>query len=121
MFKLICLSTIQSLFLVSAQIFLKFAMARMGAFSWTKAFFKDLLVNWPLLFSGISIATATILWMHILKHYPFSIAYPLISISYIFGMLAAVFIFHETVPLTRWIGVFFIILGVIFIQIQQPS
>ena len=45
-------------------------------------------------------------------------AYPLISISYIFGVLAARFVFHETIPLTRWIGVLVIIVGV-FLVVQK--
>ena len=115
MLKLIVLATIQSLFLASSQVFLKLAVLRMDKFSFTWTFFKDLFVNWQLALSGISIATATILWMYILKRFELSVAYPLISISYVFGMLAAVFIFHEAVPLTRWIGVGLIMLGVIFL------
>jgi len=102
MYKLIFLATVQSLFLVSSQIFLKLATARMGKFSFTLDYFKQVLVNWQLACSGISIVIATVLWMYILKHFEFSAAYPLISISYIFGMLAAMFIFHETIPITRW-------------------
>jgi len=39
----------------------------------------------------------------------------LISISYIFMMLASIFIFHETIPVTRWIGVVLILSGLFFI------
>lgn len=115
MLKLIFLSTIQSLFLVASQVFLKFATARMGTFKFTVACFKDLVVNWQLACSGISIAIATVLWMYILKHFDFSMAYPMISISYVFGMFAAMFIFHESVPLTRWIGLLLILVGVMFV------
>ncbi|MDD3738080.1 MAG: EamA family transporter [Lentimicrobiaceae bacterium] len=115
MYRLIGLSLIQSTFLVAAQVFLKFAMQRMGKFSFTIEFFKQLLVNWQLLFSGISIVIATLLWMYILKHFDFSMAYPLISMSYVIGAIAAVVIFHETIPINRWIGLGLIILGVIFV------
>lgn len=115
MLKLLIISTVQSLFLVLSQIFLKFAMARMGTFSFSLEYFKQIVGNWQLALSGISIAMATVLWMYILKHFEFSIAYPMISISYIFGMLASVFIFQETVPVTRWIGVAFIMIGVVFV------
>ncbi|HPH16102.1 MAG TPA: EamA family transporter [Bacteroidales bacterium] len=115
MLKLLIISTIQSLFLVSSQIFLKFAMVRMGSFSWSMAYFKQIVVNWQLALSGISIALATALWMYILKHFEFSVAYPMISISYIFGMLASVFIFQESVPITRWVGVALIMIGVVFV------
>lgn len=115
MWKLILLSTIQSLFLVLAQVFLKFALIRMGSFQFTWTFFRDFLANWQLACSGISIVAATLLWMYILRHFAFSMAYPMISISYIFGMLVAVFVFQETIPLTRWIGVFLIMIGVILV------
>ena len=58
---------------------------------------------------------ATILWFYILKHNDLSLVYPLISISYIFGTIAAVFIFHETVSPMRWFGVLFIMIGVAFL------
>ena len=112
MWRLILLSTVQSLFLVASQVFLKFAMARMGAFRLSWAFLKGVVVNWQLACSGVSIAVATILWMYILRHFEFSMAYPMISISYIFGMCVAVFVFHEAVPLTRWVGVMLIVAGV---------
>jgi undecaprenyl phosphate-alpha-L-ara4N flippase subunit ArnE len=118
MLRLIILSTIQSLFLVSSQIFLKIASAKLGTFRFTTEFFLNFLVCWQFALSGIFIVAATFLWMHILKHFEFSVAYPMISISYVFGMLAAIFIFHETVPFTRWIGVLLILLGVIFVAKQ---
>lgn len=118
MWKLITLSTCQSLCLVVCQIFLKVAVQRMDNFRFAWSWFRELLTNWQLACSGVAIAVATILWMYILRHFEFSIAYPLISISYVFGMLAAVFIFHEAVPPLRWAGVCLIILGVILVARQ---
>jgi undecaprenyl phosphate-alpha-L-ara4N flippase subunit ArnE len=87
----------------------------MGKFSFTWSFFRDLTTNGWLLGSGLCMAAATFLWLYIIKYFEFSVAYPMISISYIFGMLAAIFIFHETVPIIRWIGVLLIMAGVILI------
>jgi undecaprenyl phosphate-alpha-L-ara4N flippase subunit ArnE len=115
MLKLICCSLIQCAFLAAGQVFLKFSLDRLGTFNWTWTFFRDFLTNWWLLASGLSMAAASVVWFYILKHHDLSLAYPLISISYIFGTLAAVFIFHETVPATRWIGVLFIMIGVAFL------
>jgi undecaprenyl phosphate-alpha-L-ara4N flippase subunit ArnE len=103
------------LFLSGGQVFLKFAMNRTGTFRFSWLFFRDLLTNWYLLASGLCMVVATLLWLYIIKHFDFSVAYPMISISYIFGMLAAIYIFHETVPLIRWAGVFLIMTGVILI------
>ena len=85
MLKLIAFSTLQSLFLVDSQIFLKFAVVRMGTFRFAWDYFKQVIVNWQLACSGISIVAATFLWMYLLKHFDFSMAYPMISISYVFG------------------------------------
>ncbi|MGL4909099.1 MAG: EamA family transporter [Bacteroidales bacterium] len=100
---------------MSAQIFLKIAFAKMGAFAFKWHYFKVLFASWQLAVSGISITSASILWIYILKKYPFSIAYPLISLSYIFGMLAAMLVFNEEIPMSRWIGVVLIMSGVYFI------
>ena len=115
MFRLVFLSTLQSIFLVGTQVFLKLAVQRMGTFMWTWDFFKSQLTNWQFAMSGVCVVSATLLWMYILKLYSFSMAYPMISISYIFGMFAAIFIFHETIPVTRWFGVILIMAGVIFV------
>ncbi|MDR2041627.1 MAG: EamA family transporter [Tannerella sp.] len=115
MLKLLFYSTLQSLCLVSGQIFLKVALAQIGKFSLSRQFVREALTTWQLAASGLCMALASLLWFHILKHYAFSVAYPMISISYIFGLLAAVFVFHESIPLTRWIGVFLIMGGVVLV------
>ncbi|MDR1379988.1 MAG: EamA family transporter [Tannerella sp.] len=115
MLKLIFCSLVQSAFLAAGQVFLKFSLEKLEQFAWTWTFFRSFLTNWWLLASGLSMVAASVIWFYILKHYDLSLAYPLISISYIFGTLAAVCIFHETVPLTRWIGVLFIMIGVAFL------
>ena len=115
MWKIILLSTVQCLFLSAAQVLLKFAMNRVGETRLAWTFLRDLLANGWLLASGLCMIVAAFLWLYILKHHAFSIVYPMISISYIFGMLAAIYIFHETVPPSRWIGVLCIMGGVILI------
>ena len=115
MLKLICFSAVQGLFLAGAQILLKLALMKMDNFSWTWKFFQDLFVNWYLLASGVSAVFATLLWTFILKHNDISLVYPLTSMSYIFGILGGMFIFHEVVPTMRWVGVVFIIIGAVFL------
>ncbi len=118
MLKLILLSSIQALLLAAAQIFLKLSLVNLSVFSFSRKYFGELLINWKFATSGLLFIGASILWLHIIKHFPLSVAYPLVSLSYVFAMLAAVFIFQETVPLVRWIGVTLIILGV-FLMIKQ--
>ena len=105
----------QTFLLVTSQVTLKIAMQKMGKFEWTTSYFLEIIKNIPLAISGITILGATLLWFHVLKKYEFSLAYPLVAISYVFGMIAAVVVFKEVVPAARWIGVLFIILGVILV------
>lgn len=111
MFKLILLSVIQSILLSGGQVLLKLAMAKMPSFSWSREFWIPFVVNWWFLGAGICFLLASILWMHILKNFSFSMAYPLVSLSYVFGMFAAMFVFHETISFTRWVGVLLIMGG----------
>lgn len=113
--RLFALAIVQSLLLCSGQVFLKFALGKMGAFAWKWSFFLSQLTNWWWLACGACYGAGAVLWMYILKNFPFSRAYPLISLSYVFGMLAAWLIFHETVPVTRWVGVLLIMAGCFFV------
>lgn len=113
--RILLLSVIQSALLCSGQVLLKLALGRMGAFSWTLDFFVRNLTNWWLLACGICYGAATLLWFYILKNFPFSMAYPMISLSYVFGMFAAILFFHEQVPMVRWVGVLLIMAGCVLI------
>ena len=115
MLKLVAYATVQSLFLASGQVFLKLAMMRMDKFSFTWKFFREAAQNWPFAACGISMLFASLLWLYILRHFEFSVAYPLTSISYIMGMVAAMFVFNEVIPFTRWIGVILIMIGIFLV------
>ena len=111
MWKIILYSLVQSALLVGGQVFLKFALMRMPAFAWTREFWLSLLSNWQFAACGLFFGAASLLWMYIVKTFPFSVAYPMVSLSYVMGMVAAIMFFHEEVSMTRWIGVAFIVLG----------
>ena len=113
--RLLLISIVQSALLCGGQVLLKLALQRMGPFSWTVDFVIRNLTNWWFLFCGICYACATVLWLYIIKNFPFSMAYPMISLSYVFGMFAAILFFHEQVPLVRWAGVLLIMAGCVLI------
>lgn len=112
---LLLLAIIQSALLAGGQVLLKFALVRMLPFSWTFDFWRSVFVNWQFAACGICYGAGSILWFYIIKHYPFSMAYPLVSLSYVFGMIAAIVFFNEPVNITKWVGVLFIMLGCYFI------
>ena len=111
MWKIIPFAVIQSILLCGGQVFLKFALMRMPAFEWSKAFWASMLNNWQFAACGACFALASLLWMWIVKVFPFSMAYPMVSLSYVFGMLAAILFFHEEVSMMKWTGVILIVLG----------
>jgi len=57
---------------------------------------------------GISL----VVWILGLSRVPVSIAYPLLSVGYIINAIAAHYLFGESVTLTRWLGIGFIVVGV---------
>lgn len=111
MFKLIITAIIQSAFLAVAQFFMKVGMDKVVDYSMSWAFFRSFL-NWQLGLSLLLYIIAMVIYMFMLKSYSLSLVYPLTSISYIFTILLAMFLLGETVPVIRWMGVFFVMLGV---------
>lgn len=111
MWKVIPLAVLQSILLSSGQVMLKLALEKAGQFSWTWRFFAAQLTNWWFPGCGLTLGAATVLWMYILKNYPFGVAYPLTSLSYLFGVLAALLVFGEQVSPSQWAGVLLIMAG----------
>ncbi len=115
MWRIIPYAIIQCILLTGGQVFLKMALTRMPAFAWTRDFWFSLLTNWQFAACGLLFGAASLLWMYIVKMFPFSTAYPMVSLSYVFGMVAAVIFFHEEVTMLKWIGVLFIVIGCMLI------
>jgi undecaprenyl phosphate-alpha-L-ara4N flippase subunit ArnE len=115
MIQMIAAVSFQCLLFAGAQLFLKVALKQFGAFNWSWGYFRGVLFNPAFMLAGICALSGTLLWMFILKKLDLSIAYPLTGISYIFGVMAAQWILHEPVPVTRWIGVVIIMIGVFFV------
>ena len=116
MIRLLILVAVQTLFLSGGQVLLKVAMDQLPSFSWTWSYFRQLLTDWWLLACGASFGVATLLWLYILRHFPFSQAYPLTALAYLFGMVAAVVVFGEHVPLVRWLGALLIVGGCMLVM-----
>ncbi len=55
---------------------------------------------------------AMLLWLVVLQHVPVSVAYPMLSLNFIFITLAARVIWHEPVSVRHWVGVVTIIIGI---------
>lgn len=108
---LIPLAIAHSLLMSAGQVLLKFSLAKMHPFGWTLDFWKSFITNWQFMLCGLCYGSGTLLWFYIIKNFPLSQACPMVSIGYIFGMVAAIVFFHEPVDGVKWLGVFAIMLG----------
>jgi len=113
--KLLPISIFQCMLLTGGQVLMKYGLTKAGDFSMTWQYFLRLFTNWQFICCGLCYGAGSILWMYIIKHFPFSMAYPMVSLSYVMGMFAAIIFFHEQIPMTRWLGVFLIMSGCILI------
>jgi multidrug transporter EmrE-like cation transporter len=60
-------------------------------------------------------AVSSVLWLDVLSKLDFSLAFPLVSLTYIFQLVIGRFVFHETVGLERVVGVLLILGGLFFV------
>lgn len=120
MWEYIIFVVLQALTLAGGQAMFKKFVVLLGEKGWE---FNNLhhttVTNWwvlalMVLFFGISFS----LWAYVLKKMDFSQAYPLSSLSFIFGMFLAFFLFQESIPFTRWIGVVLIVIGCVLISLK---
>ncbi|MFC3886484.1 EamA family transporter [Bacillus songklensis] len=99
--------------LVTGQILWKIAVSSIQ--EWNMQSALSLVIS-PFFIGGAFLyVLATGLWLVILSKLPLSVAYPFQSISYVFGAVAAYFIFKETISIQQWIGIAVIIFGVYLI------
>jgi len=109
---------VQCILISSGQLLLKIAMKRLPAVECSLTFCKAACTNWPLIVSGFCVLSGTLLWMYILRHWDFSLAYPVSSFSYVIGMVLAPLLLQEHIPAERWLGLAFVIVGIYFISRQ---
>ena len=116
--KLFLLCLLQSMLLALGQIFLKLSTHSIPSFGWNWRFVKNVLLNGPLALFGLCFGGAGLLWWWIIKHYPLSQAYPLNSLSYVFGIIAAILLLGEKVSAWGWLGVCLIISGCFLVSMK---
>jgi drug/metabolite transporter (DMT)-like permease len=82
---------------------------------------KLLLTNYHLIIGILVYILSTVLYVYALSKEQLSILYPIIATSYIWTLLFSKFFLKESVGITSWAGVFFILLGVTLIATQAGS
>jgi len=117
--KTILLILFNVLLLTSGQILWKKALNEAGGISLNNMFH---LIFSPMILAGILLyVVATAVWFIVLSRASLSYAYPLQSLAYVLGVLAAWQIFKDEIPLTRWVGVLVIIIGVVLVSYNKQK
>jgi drug/metabolite transporter (DMT)-like permease len=76
----------------------------------------------PFLWLGLLSVMATfIIWSTILSKIDLSVAVPVCSFSYVTIPLVSIIFLHEKISLLRWSGIFFILVGVIFVSLSSKE
>jgi drug/metabolite transporter (DMT)-like permease len=76
----------------------------------------------PYLWLGLLSVTSTfVIWSTILSKIDLSVAVPVASFSYILVPLASIIFLGEKVALLRWIGIIFILSGVILVSLTSKE
>ncbi len=73
----------------------------------------------PFLWVGlVSVFTIFVIWSTILSKIDLSVAVPVASFSYVMVPLTSSIFLHEKISSIRWLGIIFILIGVIFVSMS---
>lgn len=81
----------------------------------------SLVTNLPLITGMALYILGAIIMIIAFKGGEVSVLYPIIATSYIWVSLLSAYFFNENLNLFRWIGIFVIILGIIFINLGSKE
>jgi multidrug transporter EmrE-like cation transporter len=100
----------------AAQLLLKAGTNVLGVITLTRETWLETLAKMAtqgyFILGAACYALSLVVWILGLSRVPVSVAYPLLSVGYIINAVAAHYLFGESVTLTRWLGIGFIVVGV---------
>lgn len=117
-FSLLLMSVLAS---VAGQFFLKAGALKLGKVNIDNTISHILsIIAIPELLLGLTCyGLGAVAYILLLTRVNLSIAGPSVSLVYVFSVLLGYFIFRETIPLTRILGLSFIMVGVILVVWQK--
>jgi drug/metabolite transporter (DMT)-like permease len=80
---------------------------------------KAMATNAAVIGGLVIFAFSAIVWLLVLSRASLSFAYPFASLSYLVIVLADKFVFDQQIPVLRWVGVAFIMAGIVLVA-QTP-
>lgn len=75
---------------------------------------KTYLLCW-LALAALSLGFGMLIWLWVLQRVPVNIAYPMLSLNFVWVTLAARWIWREPISRRHWLGIGLIVAGTIFI------
>ncbi len=109
-----------------AQVTLKIGMNRVtdangGRLALSGDALKQILTT-GVVWLGLGIfGVSAVLWLFALSRTSLSFAYPFAALGYVLIVAASILILHEHVPVLGWVGVAFIIVGILLIAQAPPQ
>ena len=113
---LIGLSIMSSFLIVTSQVLFKVAIAELSLISVIDIL--SLIANPCIYACLISFIAGNVLWWMIIGKYDFSLAYPLVSLNYLFAVIYSIALFKEPTSVKIVIGMILIIVGIVFVTSQ---
>lgn len=113
----ILLGLVSIMLLSAGQTSLKFGLNAIDGVSLSdgiSGIFKLLQTPWVVVGFGLY-GLSAVLWLDVLSKLDFSLAFPMVGLTYVFTLLIGRFFFGETVGWERMLGVAFILCGVFFL------
>jgi multidrug transporter EmrE-like cation transporter len=100
----------------AAQLLLKAGTNRIGEFAYSLENVVPIglrVASSPPILAGVACyVVSLVVWILALSRVPVSVAYPMLSIGYIVNAIAAWWLFGESLPAQKIVGIGFIVLGV---------
>jgi len=84
-------------------------------------FLKAVSASWFLWLGFLTVVLTFVIWSTILSKIDLSVAIPIASFSYILVPLISIIFLHEKISLIRWVGILFILAGVIFVSLSSKE
>ena len=125
MFKTSALAILSVLVATAGQLLLRAGMEKVGYIGATRLgtpvklgiqIAKTPQVVLGFAFFGLS----ALIWILVLSRVPLSFAYPFAGLVYVLTTVFAKFVLKESVPGLRWLGIAFIIIGIVTVGATSP-
>ena len=111
------LGLISIMLLSAGQTSLKYGLNAIGGVSLAEgivSFLKLFQTPWVIV-GFVLYGLSSILWLDVLSKLDFSLAFPMVGLTYVFTLLIGRFFFGETIGWERMLGVAFIVTGIFFL------